>query len=131
MLSLLDPEAIAGWLKHRQDKIKPISHESIYDWLYRPIQKKEKLWKFLPRHKAKRGLRKSRGAGVSRIPNRIPIQERPKVVDKKKRVWALGRRFDELSKEFSTHFPVLRERKTMFTLSAPLPSKRAPSTARR
>ena len=39
------PEAIAGWLKHRQDKIKPISHESIYDWLYRPTQKKEKLLK--------------------------------------------------------------------------------------
>jgi len=57
------PEQIAGWLKHRQIKIKSISHESIYAWLYKSAQRKEKLWKFLPRHKAKRGLRKSRGAG--------------------------------------------------------------------
>lgn len=31
----------------------------------------------------------------------------------------------------SQHILVLRERKTMFTLSAPLPSKRAPSTAQK
>jgi IS30 family transposase len=78
------PEEIAGWPKHRQTKIKPMSHESIYAWLYAAAQKKEKLWKFLPCHKAKRGLRKSRGAGVSHIPNRIPIQSRPKKVGNKK-----------------------------------------------
>lgn len=54
------PETIAAWLKHRQRKIKPISYETIYAWLYQPAQKKEKLWKFLPHYKAKRGLRKSR-----------------------------------------------------------------------
>jgi len=124
------PEAIAGWLKHRQDKIKPISYESIYDWLYRPTQKKEKLWKFLPRHKAKRGLRKSRGAGASRIPNRIPIQERPKAVDKKREFGHWEGDLMSFQKN-SQHILVLRERKTMFTLSVPLPSKRAPSTAQK
>jgi IS30 family transposase len=55
------PEAIAGWLKHRQKEIQSISHESIYAWIYRQSQKKDKLWKFLARNKAKRGLRKFLG----------------------------------------------------------------------
>lgn len=122
------PEAIAGWLKHRQTKIKSISHESIYAWIYQPAQKKEKLWKFLPRHKAKRGPRKSRGAGVSRIPNRVPIQERPKHIDRKKEFGHWEGDLMSFQKN-SQHILVLRERKTMFTLSSPLPSKKADSTA--
>lgn len=124
------PETIAGWLKHRQRKIKPISHESIYSWLYQSAQKKEKLWKFLPRHKAKRGPRKSRGAGVSRIPNRIPIQERPKHIENKRE---FGHWEGDLMsfKKNSQHILVLRERKTMFTLSTPLVSKKADSTAQK
>jgi IS30 family transposase len=78
------PEAIAGWLTHQQKAIRSISHESIYAWIYRQSQKKDKLWKFLARHKAKRGLRKSKGAGVSRIPNRVSIHDRPKVIDNKR-----------------------------------------------
>ena len=124
------PEAIAGYLKNQQDKIKSISHESIYAWLYQPTQKKEKLWKFLPRHKAKRGLRKSRGAGVSRIPNRTPIQERPKAVDTKREFGHWEGDLMSFQKN-SQHILVLRERKTMFTLSTPLPSKKAQSTAQK
>jgi transposase, IS30 family len=124
------PEAIAGWLKHRQSKIRSISHESIYAWIYQPAQKKEKLWKFLPRHKAKRGLRKSKGAGVSRIPNRIPIQERPKHIDNKREFGHWEGDLMSFQKN-SQHILVLRERKTMFTLSAPLPSKKAKTTAQK
>lgn len=124
------PEAIAGWLKHRQNKIESISHESIYAWIYQPAQKKEKLWKFLPRHKAKRGLRKSKGAGVSRIPNRVPIQERPKHIDKKREFGHWEGDLMSFQKN-SQHILVLRERKTMFTLSSPLPSKKAKTTAQK
>ncbi len=124
------PEQIAGWLKHRQIKIKPISHESIYAWLYKPVQKKEKLWKFLARHKAKRGLRKSRGAGVSRIPNRVPIQNRPKSVENKREFGHWEGDLMSFQKN-SQHMLVLRERKTMFTRSAPLPSKKAVTTAQK
>lgn len=122
------PEAIAGWLKHRQSKIIAISHESIYAWIYQPAQREEKLWKFLPRHKAKRGPRKSRGAGMSRIPNRIPIQERPKPIDTKRE---FGHWEGDLMsfKKNSQHILVLRERKIMFTLSSPLQNKKADSTA--
>lgn len=124
------PEQIAGWLKHRQTRIKPISHESIYAWLYKPVQKKEKLWKFLARHKAKRGLRKSRGAGVSRIPNRVPIQDRPKSVENKREFGHWEGDLMSFQKN-SQHMLVLRERKTMFTRSSPLPSKKAVTTAQK
>jgi len=124
------PEQIAGWLKHRQIKIKSISHESIYAWLYKSAQRKEKLWKFLPRHKAKRGLRKSRGAGVSRIPNRVPIQDRPKSVENKREFGHWEGDLMSFLKN-SQHMLVLRERKTMFTVSAPLPSKKALTTAQK
>lgn len=124
------PEQIAGCLKHRQRKIKPISHESIYAWLYKPDQKKEKLWKFLTRHKAKRGLRKSRGAGVSRIPNRVSIQNRPKSVENKRDFGHWEGDLMSFQKN-SQYMLVLRERKTMFIRSTPLPSKKAATTAQK
>jgi transposase, IS30 family len=78
------PEQIAGYLRYRQNKIRSASHETIYSWIYCKPQKQEKLWKILPRHKATRGLRKARGAGLSRIPNRVSIHDRPKVIEGKK-----------------------------------------------
>lgn len=123
------PEQIAGWLGHRQKKLKSLSFESIYAWLYKPQQRREKLWKFLPRHKAKRGVRKSKGAGVSRIPNRVSICERPKIIESRR---TFGHWEGDLMsfRKNSQHILVLRERKTMFTTSVPLPGKRAMTTAR-
>ena len=122
------PEQIAGWLTHRQSKLPSLSHETIYAWLYKPLQRKEKLWKFLPRHKAKRGLRKSRGAGAHRIPNRISISERPHEIETKK---VFGHWEGDLMafQKNSQHILVLRERKSMFTRSVPLASKHAALTA--
>ena len=124
------PETIDGWLKHRQREIKSISHESIYAWIYRQSQKKEKLWKFLARHKSKRGLRKSKGAGVSRIPNRVSIHERPKVIDNKREFGHWEGDLMSFIKN-SQHILVLRERLSMFTLSAVLPNKKAQSSAQK
>jgi transposase, IS30 family len=122
------PEQIAGWLKYRQKTIAPISHESIYAWLYKREQKKEKLWKFLPRHKAKRGLRKNKGAGISRIPNRISIHTRPKSVENKKNFGHWEADLISFLKN-SQHAAVVRERTSMFVLSAPLLSKKAFDTS--
>jgi len=123
------PEQIAGHLTHRQKKLRSISHETIYAWLYQKAQKDQKLWKFLTRHKAKRGLRKSKGAGQSRIPERVSITERPPIGKKRK---LFGHWEGDLMsfKKNSQHILVLRERKTMFTLSTPLPSKKSCSTAK-
>jgi IS30 family transposase len=122
------PEQIAGYLSHRQRDLPKISHETVYTWIYQKAQAKEKLWKFLPRHKAKRGLRKSNGASQSRIPNRISINDRPLEVSKKRE---FGHWEGDLMsfRKNSQHILVLRERKTMFTQSIPLLSKRASTTA--
>ena len=122
------PEQIAGYLTHRQSRLHSISHETIYAWLYKKTQKDQKLWKFLPRHKARRGLRKSKGAGQSRIPDRISIPERPNIGSRHK---IFGHWEGDLMsfKKNSQHILVLRERKTMFTRSVPLPSKKSCTTA--
>ena len=113
------PEAIAGWLSSQQKEIRSISHESIYAWIYQKSQKKDKLWKFLARHKAKRGLRKSKGAGMARIPNRVSIHDRPKIIDSKKEFGHWEGDLMSFMKN-SQHILVLRERISMFTLSVVL-----------
>ena len=130
MLPLLVTRGHAGWLKNKQKEIRSISHESIYAWIYQQLQKKEKLWKFLARHKAKRGLGKSKGVGVSRIPNRVFIHDRPKVIDTKREFGHWERDLMSFIKN-SQHILVLRERLSMFTLSAVLPNKKAQSTAQK
>lgn len=84
------PEIVSGTLKNREKKLGYVCHETIYAWIYSKEGKKEKLWKNLKRHKTKRGLRKSRRAGVSMIPNRVSIHDRPAVINEKKR-WGIGK----------------------------------------
>lgn len=122
------PEQIAGTLKTRQKDLPEVSHETIYSWIYAPAQKREKLWKYLTRHKAKRGLRKSKGAGLSRIPHRVSIHDRPQTVSQKQE---FGHWEGDLMsfQKGSQHMLVLRERFSMLTKSIVLPSKKAASTA--
>jgi IS30 family transposase len=122
------PEQIAGYLSYRQKTLRSISHETIYAWLYNPKQRSDKLWKFLPRHKAKRGLKKSNGAGLSRIKNRVSIHARPRTAAGR---WVFGNWEGDLMScmRGSQHIVVLREKKTMFTIAARLPSKHADTTA--
>ena len=123
------PEQIAGWLKHRQKILPHVCCETIYAWIYGAKQKTEKLWKCLTRHKAKRGLRRTNSAGVSRIPGRVSIHDRPKVAHKTKKIFGHWEGDLMAFRKNSQHMLVLRERKTMFTRSLPLPSKKAKETA--
>src|SRR4028118_621473 len=55
------PEQIAGWLKRGEERrLRPVSPETIYAFIHRPGQKAEKLWRLLPRGRAKRGRRRAR-----------------------------------------------------------------------
>ena len=123
------PEQIAGVLKHRQSLLPYISHESIYAWIYSAQRKEERLWKHLPRHKKKRGLRKScKGAGVRTIPQRTSIHERPAVIGERKEFghWE----GDLISCRKNTQFVfVAHERTTGFLMAHKLESKRAHHTA--
>ena len=122
------PEQIAGYLSKRQSVLRSISHETIYSWIYRKPFSHEDLWKFLPRHKKKRGLRRSNGACQSRIPNRVSIHDRPESVNKK---LEFGHWEGDLMSFYKNtqHILTLRERKTMKTLSAQLKDKKAITTA--
>ena len=123
------PEQMAGFLKHRQSALPAISHESIYAWIYSSGRKDEKLWQHLPRHKKKRGLRKSyQAAGVRTIPQRTSIHERPAVIGEKQEVghWE----GDLISCSKNTQFVfVAHERKTRFLMAHKLENKRAQHTA--
>src|SRR5919199_1635550 len=55
------PERIAGWLKRGEERqLRPVSTETIYASIHRAGQRGEKLWKLLPRGRARRGRRRAR-----------------------------------------------------------------------
>ena len=79
------PEQISGRLKVDHPGLS-MSHEAIYRFIWRDKQNGGKLYKNL-RHSvkkyAKRGSKKKKR---SNIPNRVDIDQRPKIVDKKHRI---------------------------------------------
>src|SRR5919206_340781 len=55
------PEQIAGWLRRGEERgLRAVSLETVYAFIHRPGQKGEKLWKLLPRGRARRGRRRAR-----------------------------------------------------------------------
>jgi IS30 family transposase len=77
------PEQIAGWLKRGEERgLRTVSTETIYGFVHRAGQKAEKLWKLLPRGRARRARRR---AGQSRgtITERCSIHDRPAEVQER------------------------------------------------
>lgn len=78
------PEIIAGRLKliYPNDSIMSISHESIYNYIYRHRQTKlaQKLIKLLPYHHHKRRKQNKFATKKTRIKNQISIDDRPKYI---------------------------------------------------
>src|ERR671938_1507270 len=55
------PEQIAGWPKPGEERqLRAVSTETIHAFVHRAGQKAEKLWKLLPRGRARRGRRRAR-----------------------------------------------------------------------
>jgi IS30 family transposase len=78
------PEQISGWLKLNMKA--EISHERIYQHIWLDKRNGGCLYKNLRHHGKKYNKRKGKNAGRGLIPNRIDIEERPKVVDEKLRI---------------------------------------------
>lgn len=119
------PEQIAGRLRRDQSE-HTVSIETIYRFVYRPKVRGEKLYRFLPRAKATRGRRYFKRRRDP-IPNRRSIRERPPCVDARE---VFGHWEGDLM-QFRTqrgNLLTLVERKTRFTLTAPLKSKTAAET---
>ncbi len=119
------PEQIAGRLRLEGSEHR-VSHESIYRFIYRPCIKPEKLHRFLPRAKAARGRRYFKRRREP-IPGRRSIHERPETVENRQE---FGHWEGDLM-QFRTqrgNLPALCERKTRFSVSAPLKTKKASET---
>src|SRR3954447_27043763 len=78
------PEQIAGWLERGEERgLRAVSTETVYAFIHRPAQKAEKLWKLLPRGRARRGRRRARQPR-SAIAGRRSIHDRPEDVQARK-----------------------------------------------
>ena len=84
------PEQISGWL-HKVEHPHASSHETIYQYIWEDKKNGGSLYKNLRHHGKKYNKRSSGTAGRGCIPNRVDIDERPKIVEKKNRIgdWEL------------------------------------------
>src|SRR4051794_29292233 len=120
------PEQIAGWLKRGEERgLRPVSTETVYAFVHRAGQKAEKLWKLLPRGRARRGRRRARQPR-SAIAERRSIHDRPEDVQERKEAGHCEG--DLLIGKRTRPVLVLKERKTRFVLAARLVGKSAAET---
>src|SRR4051795_8746880 len=120
------PEQIAGWLRRGEERgLGRVSVETIYAFIHRPGQKGEKLWKLLPRGRARRGRRRARQPRRT-IAGRRSIHDRPADVQGRKEAghWE----GDLLICRRMRPVLVPKERKTRFVLAARLAGKSAAET---
>ena len=128
LLATWSPEQIAGRLK-LEAGLPTISHESIYRFIHAQIRRtKDYSWRhFLPRAKAKRGLRPAHNP-LKSIKNRVSIHQRPKSVMARKRFghWEADLLHPQKS---GAAILVASERKSRYTLLAKLNGKHAEPVA--
>ncbi len=77
------PEQISGWLK--ENELDPVSHESIYQYIYADKRAGGDLHRHL---RCQKKYRKRQGGKDRRgqIPNRVSIEERPEIVELRERI---------------------------------------------
>lgn len=82
------PEQIAGRLRfnHPQDKIWWICPETIYRFIYHPVNKNQAWWEYLRRKQKRRRKKKGRKSQRVRIPDRVSIHLRPKIISQRKEI---------------------------------------------
>src|ERR671926_228672 len=120
------PERIAGWLKRGEERgLRAVATETIYAFIHRPGQEAERLWRLLPRGRARRGRRRARPPR-SAIAERRSIHDRPESVEGRHEAghWE----GDLLICKRTRPVLVLKERKTRFVLAARLAGKSAAET---
>jgi IS30 family transposase len=120
------PEQIAGRLRRGIERgLRAISAETIYAWIFRAAQKADKLWRYLPRGRSRRGRRKAR-ASRDRIAHKTHISQRSEAADTRKEAghWEA----DLVICRRSRPILVLHERRTRLTLMARLMGKTAAET---
>ncbi|MEX0448064.1 IS30 family transposase [Xenorhabdus sp. SGI246] len=123
----LSPEQTVGYLK--REKIISLHHETVYRLIYKDKINGGDLWQHL--RIAKKPYRKRYGSYERRgkIKNRISIDNRPKIVDKKQRIgdWEGD---TIVGKDHKSALLTLVERKSLFTIIIKLEDKTAEGVAK-
>ena len=118
------PEQISGWLKGGNERrLRAVSCETIYAFIYRAAQRAEQLWRYLTRRHKRRRPRRSRP--TRKIPSRI-ASPWPKTVDG--RTEGGHWEGDLIICKRTRPVLVLHERKSRVTLAARLAGKTAAET---
>lgn len=106
------PETIEGRLKKIESQIT-VSHETIYRFIYQKEQQKLKLYELLKRQHRKRQLMKGRKTNKKgMIPNRVFIEQRPKIVNGRQQLGHWETDLMEGPKKTQAHVSVVVERKS-------------------
>ncbi len=119
------PEAIAGRLSVEYPD-KSICVESIYQHIYNPKNKKEKLWQYLPNVRKKRMKKEGRSVRRdSRIPDAISIDLRSKRINERDTIGHWETDLMEGTRKTKEVLSVTVERASRYTLLSKLANKKA------
>ena len=116
------PEQISGWLLNEKGIL--ISHERIYQHVWQDKQNGGELYKHLRCQGKKYDKRRNGKSTRGQIKNQVSIDDRPRIVDDKKRVgdWEID---TVIGKNHQGAIVTVVERKTLFTVAALVESKQA------
>lgn len=121
------PEQIAGRME--LDGLEhAVSAESIYRHIFSPAGRRDGLPKYLPQRKSRRGRRARNGKREPAIPNRVPIAQRPAIVEERTEFghWEGDLMHFRRQRDILL---TLQERSTRLTLARRLLSKNSDETA--
>lgn len=121
------PEQISGWLKKQN---RPwVSHETIYQYVIADQENGGDLYTHLRCGRKKRRKRIKTNDRRGQIPNRVSIDERPQIVDEKKRIgdWEID---TIIGKHHKGAIVTAVERSTKFTCIRRVPKKEAALVAK-
>jgi transposase, IS30 family len=120
------PEQIVGRmaLENTDKKSVKVSHETIYQYIYRQQKQSDKIYLKLRRKRKKRLKRLKKEDGRGKIPNKTMIDQRPTVIENKERIgdWEGD---TIIGKDHQGAMLTLVERRSKYTLIFPLKSKTA------
>lgn len=116
------PEQVAGFLKRRH--LASISHQTIYDFIRDDCLSGGTLYKHLRHSKKKRRKRYGTTETRGQIKNRVSIDERPDIVDKKERIgdWEID---TIIGRNQKGALVTMVERKTKFVVIGRVSRKKA------
>ena len=116
------PEQISGWFLDEKQEL--ISHERIYQHVWEDKRKGGELFKHLRCQGKKYDKRRNEKSTRGQIKNQVSIDERPQIVDDKKRVgdWEID---TVIGKNHQGAIVTIVERKTLFTVAALVDCKQA------